>query len=111
MKRILVIAGSAACLSFSGAAIATNGLFSEGWGAKSGGLAGGGSALGLDTMVATSNPAGLVNIGDRKDFGITYFSPMREYTVSGAFSTMFPPFPGDPVESGSVSLLVPNFGW
>lgn len=111
MKRILILAGSAACLSLSGAAFATNGLFSEGWGAKSGGLAGGGAALGLDTMVATSNPAALVNIGDRKDFGVTYFSPRREYTVSGAFSPNFPPFPGDTVESGSESFLIPNFGW
>lgn len=111
MKRLLAGAGSALLFSVSGAAVATNGLFSEGWGAKSTGLAGGGAALGLDTMVATSNPAGLVNLGDRKDFGITYFSPRREYTVSGAFSPAFPPFPGDTVESGSESFLIPNFGW
>jgi hypothetical protein len=62
-------------------------------------------------MVATSNPAGLVHLDDRKDLGLTNFSPRREYTVSGAFSPLFPPFPGDTVESRSETFFIPNFGW
>ncbi|MCZ7599463.1 MAG: outer membrane protein transport protein [Gammaproteobacteria bacterium] len=62
-------------------------------------------------MVQTGNPAGLVDIGDRQDIGLTWFSPRREYTVSGAFNPRFPPFPGDTVESGSESFLIPNFGF
>lgn len=95
----------------SPAALATNGLFSEGWGAKSGGLAGGGAALNLDSMVQTGNPAGLVDVGDRTDLGLTWFSPRREYTVSGAFNPAFPPFPGDTAESRSESFLIPNIGF
>ncbi len=111
MHRFSLSALVAALLLPSAPALATNGLFSEGWGALSGGLAGGGAALDLDTMVAANNPAGLVNVGDRRDIGLAYFSPRREYTVSGAFSPAFPPFPGDTVESGSESFLIPNFGY
>ncbi|MFT7531899.1 MAG: long-chain fatty acid transport protein [Gammaproteobacteria bacterium] len=92
------------------AAMATNGLFSEGWGAISGGMAGSGNANPQDSMVSATNPAGLVALDDRSDFGIMLFAPTRGYTVSGAFSPSFPPFPGPEVESGSGGFVIPNFG-
>ncbi|GJL82386.1 MAG: hypothetical protein DHS20C01_20200 [marine bacterium B5-7] len=111
MLKSKLVLSTVAALIASNPVWATNGLFSEGFGANSGAMAGGGAALGLDTMVAATNPAGLVNIGKRSDIGLVYFSPRREYTVSGAFSPTFPPFPGDTVESGSESFFIPNFGW
>ncbi len=111
MKKLTLAVASVVACTLPVAANATNGLFSEGWGAKSSGMAGGGGALPRDTMIMTTNPAGILDLGDRKDIGLMYFSPMREYTVSGAFSPDFPPFPGPTVESGSESFLVPNFGW
>ncbi len=63
MNKLKLAAGTAIALSVSGSALATNGLFSEGWGARSSSMAGSGSALVLDTLVSTTNPAGLVELG------------------------------------------------
>jgi long-chain fatty acid transport protein len=62
---------------------ATNGYFAHGYGTKHKALAGGGSALPQDAMIAATNPAGMVWVGDRMDLGAAIFSPQREYTVTG----------------------------
>ncbi|MBI5676692.1 MAG: outer membrane protein transport protein [Nitrospirae bacterium] len=75
---------------------ATNGYFSLGYSAKNLGLAGAGTALPLDSLAATTNPAGMVFVGNRIDAGIALFNPNREYSVSGAT----PPPPGCPGSPG-----------
>lgn len=102
----------AAGLVASFAANATNGYFSHGYGTKSKGLAGGGSALPQDAMAAASNPAGMVFVGDRMDLGVALFSPSpRSYEVTGAPSGAPGTFGLVPekVESDSDMFLIPHF--
>ena len=76
----VVIAGAA--MPFS--AFATNGYFAHGYGTKNDGLAGGGIALPQDAMIAATNPAGMVFVGERMDVGLALFHPSpRSYTVTG----------------------------
>jgi len=110
-KQILictVAAGLAAPMSVS----ATNGYFSHGYGTKNKGLAGGGSALPQDAMIAATNPAGMVWVGDRMDLGVALFSPQREYTVTGDATPDGAPFfdlAVENVESDSEYFLIPHF--
>ena len=94
-------------VAIPGSSMATNGYFSHGYGTKSKGLAGGGSALPQDALAAATNPAGMVWVGDRIDLGASLFSPHREYTAdSGAFNVM-----GGNHTSDNTLFLIPNFGW
>ncbi len=99
---------------------ATNGYFSHGVSIKEKGLVGAGTAYSQDTLAAGTNPAGMVWQGNRWDVGATWFSPMREYTVDGAFPVPppgpFRAFPGtgglgDTVDSEMEDFLIPQFGW
>jgi len=113
VRQSTVLFAVAAGLGVAGVANATNGYFAHGYGTTSKGLAGAGVALSQDSLAAATNPAGMVNVGDRIDLGAALFSPRREYTVSGApsgFPDTFPLQPGT-VESDSDYFLVPHFGW
>ncbi len=113
----------AAGLVFSGAAYATNGYFAHGYGTKTKGLAGAGVALPQDAMAAATNPAGMAFVGERFDVGLAFFSPIREYTASGAGGPALfpsPPFPpGTPAfnlingtaESDNELFYIPHLGW
>ncbi len=62
---------------------ATNGYFADGYGTKNKGLAGGGVALPQDAMIAATNPAGMVFVGERMDLGVAVFSPApRSYSAT-----------------------------
>jgi long-chain fatty acid transport protein len=94
------------------AAFATNGHFSHGIGTKSKGMGGTGVALALDSLAGGTNPAAMVFVGSRWDFGVAVFNPNREYTVTGnpsGFPGTFGLAPGT-VESDSNLFLIPNFG-
>ncbi len=69
-------------------AFATNGYFAHGYGTKSKGLAGGGSALPQDAMAAATNPAGMVFVGERMDVGAAIFSPSTRSYTAGAGSAV-----------------------
>jgi long-chain fatty acid transport protein len=91
---------------------ATNGYFAHGYGTKNKALAGGGSALPQDAMIAATNPAGIVWTGDRMDLGAALFSPQRQYTVTGDSSPDVAPFfdlAVENVESDSNYFLIPHF--
>lgn len=111
LKKTLLIVAISSVFAAS-TAQATNGYFAHGYGTKNKALAGGGSALPQDAMIAASNPAGMVWVGERMDLGAAIFAPLREYTVSGS-----PPNAGPPtfdlqlgtVESDSNIFLVPHF--
>lgn len=64
-------------------ASATDGYFAHGYGVKSQGMGGVGIALPQDAIAAAANPAGLGLIGDRVDFGVTWFRPQREAEIVG----------------------------
>ena len=111
MSRVAV-AVLALSLVLPGAALATNGYFMHGIGAKSKALAGAGVAFPQDALAAANNPAGMAFVGKRFDAGLAIFNPNREYTVNGA-PTGFPGTFGlipEEVESDSNYFPVPNFG-
>ena len=99
MKNMLAVAVTTA-LCAPMAAMATNGMFQHGFGAKSKGMAGAGVALSQDSIAPATNPAGLVNVGSRMDVGAAIFMPIRSATVGMTES-----------ESGSEKFVVPHFGY
>ena len=92
-------------------AFATNGLFQHGYGIRINAMAGAGVALPQDALISATNPAGNAFLDERKDIGISFFNPERNYRVTGASSGGFPPFEGDQVDSGNTLFPVPHFGW
>lgn len=99
-------------MAATGSAYATNGYFSHGYGTASKGLAGGGIALPQSSMIAATNPAGMVFVGNRTDVAIALFSPIRSYTVSGApsgYPGTFGLGPGT-VKSDANLFVVPSLG-
>ncbi|MDO8283011.1 MAG: outer membrane protein transport protein [Thermodesulfovibrionia bacterium] len=115
----------------AGSAYATNGYFSSGYSIKNKALAGAGTALALDTMSASTNPAAMAFVGDRVDVGLSFFNPNRGYTVRGDATSGFTPgvdcnYPGAPlnlgppcpfglatgtVESGKEWFVIPGLGY
>jgi long-chain fatty acid transport protein len=95
----------------STAAYATNGYFAHGYGVNDQGLAGAGVALPQDTIDAAVNPANMVFLGKRYDFGLAFFNPNRQYTVTGTPSgpPAFGLTPGT-VKSDSKWFVIPSFG-
>lgn len=105
--RINKLAGALAVVglaTISGAAFATNGYFSHGYGIKAKGMAGAATAMAIDTMGGANNPASMVWVGDRLDLGIDWFSPPREAKREGGNA----PFTE---ESSSDNFFVPEFGY
>lgn len=99
--------------TFSVSVFATDGYFRHGYGIKYSALAGSGVAVSLSSLGAISNPAGIVFLdSDRYDFNISYFSPGREYTVTGSPSRSpgtFGLMPGT-IESDRSSFYFPTLG-
>ncbi|MBU1191447.1 MAG: outer membrane protein transport protein [Gammaproteobacteria bacterium] len=89
------------------AAIATNGYFLIGFGAKSRGMGGVGVAYAQDALAAASNPAGMVDIDMdtmRIDVGGELFSPPRSiFHSSDTLGTTSE-------RSGANLFLIPNMG-
>jgi len=112
MRKSLLKLAIFASLAIPLTANATNGYFAHGYGTKSKALAGGGSALPQDAMIAATNPAGMVWVGERMDLGVAIFSPWREYTVTGDASPDGAPFfdlAVENVESDSNYFPIPHF--
>ena len=84
-KRSVLATSVAASLMMAGAAHATNGYFSHGFGVKDIGMGGSGVALPQSAMTMATNPAGITDVGTRFDFDVSWFSPKRGYdaTVMG----------------------------
>jgi long-chain fatty acid transport protein len=77
-RKHLTAVAVAAAVAVPATAHATNGYFSIGYGAKSRGIAGAGTALPQDAMAAAANPAGIAHVGHRADVNVLFFSPERE---------------------------------
>lgn len=93
---------------------ATNGYFAHGYGTKNKGLAGAGAALPQDALQAATNPAGMVFLGNRLDLGVGLFSPIREYTASGASGPVAPPafnLENGTYESDNELFFIPHLGY
>ena len=90
-----------AAIGFAGSASATNGYFAHGFGIKAKGMGGAGIGYAQDAMAAATNPAGMVFVGNRIDFGAELFNPNREANVNGAAV----------YESCKEYFLIPEFGY
>ena len=98
--------------AFSTSVFATDGYFRHGYGIRYSALAGSGVAVSLSSLGAITNPAGIVFINNRYDVNISYFSPAREYTVTGNPSMMQGTFglaPGT-IESDKSGFFFPTLG-
>lgn len=73
-KGILLVV---ALLFVVNSSYATDGYFLTGYGVKQQGQGGAGVAFPGDSLAGATNPAGLLFVGDRIDFGLTLFRPTR----------------------------------
>lgn len=108
MRKLIVRGFIAACLA-PGLASATNGYFQHGYGLKAKGMAGVGTARAVDAFGGANNPASMVWVGDRIDFGADLFSPRREARRFGS-SPLLGPVDGT-ADSDSIYFLIPEFGY
>jgi long-chain fatty acid transport protein len=86
---------------------ATDGYFAHGYGVKSQGMGGVGIALPQDALAAAANPAGMGLIGDRVDFGVTWFRPQREAEIVG----VGPGVDGKYDANDTEYFIIPEFGY
>jgi long-chain fatty acid transport protein len=99
----------AVCVSLaavSASSFATNGYFSHGYGTKAKSMGGVGIALPQDALAAATNPAGMVMLGNRIDFGVDWFRPVRDAEITA-------PNPTAAKNDGNdtQSFIVPEFGY
>ncbi|MEI8361896.1 MAG: outer membrane protein transport protein [Betaproteobacteria bacterium] len=90
-------------------AYATDGYFAHGYGVKSQGMGGVGIALPQDALAAATNPAGMGLIGNRADFGVTWFRPVRESEIVGNLGGAA--VNGTYDGNDSENFIIPEFGY
>jgi long-chain fatty acid transport protein len=98
---LMAVAG----LALPGAALATEGYFSHGYGMKAKGMGGAATAMSDDAFGGANNPASMVFAGDRLDIGVDLFSPKREASRTNAGLAN-----GD-VQSDSNYFAIPEVGY
>ena len=107
----------AASIAVAGDALATEGYFQYGYGARQKALGGAGVADSKDATAIALNPAGLVHVDDQVTFSVTAFSPQREYNASeGCTAPAGSPSPCPPVLSGVIEsdrefFPIPNLAY
>ncbi|HVL57882.1 MAG TPA: outer membrane protein transport protein [Burkholderiaceae bacterium] len=110
MQKWKVVAGVLAAASIAPtAALATNGYFQHGYGLKAKGMAGASSAVVADAMGGAVNPAKMVFVGNRIDFGADLFSPRRSVSRQG--ETAFGGLYNGGADSDSRYFVIPEFGY
>lgn len=96
-------------LAASAEANATDGYFAHGYGVKSHGMGGVGIALPQDALATAANPAGMGLIGDRVDFGVTWFRPIRESEIVGNLGGAA--VNGTYDANDTTNFIIPEFGY
>ena len=94
--------------TISGAALATNGYFSHGYGIKAQGMGGAATAMSIDTFGGANNPASMVWVGDRLDLGVVWFRPIRSAKREGSAGGGANDFNQD---SDTNNFFIPEFGY
>lgn len=102
-KGLVLFLALAMVLSFSAAAMATNGYQLIGIGQLQKSMGGAVTAAPRDAMTAITNPAGMIRIGKRADFSMEAFMPTR--------SVDFGAYGGGNTEGGTDMYGVPAIGW
>jgi long-chain fatty acid transport protein len=102
-----VAVAAAATLGLAMPAEATEGYFSNGFGARQKALAGAGVADSRDATAGALNPAGLVHVGDEVDFAFSLFSPRRSVTGDDQFGLA----PTGNYDSDDNWFFIPNMAW
>ena len=105
MRKLAICAALAAAFA-PGLAHATDGYYADGYGLKAKGRAGSGTALATDAFGGANNPAAMVFVGNRIDFGLDLFSPRRESARAGSAAGI-----NGQAESDSNYFLIPEFGY
>ncbi len=108
LKNGIKLAVVAACCA-PAFAFATNGYFSHGHGMKSKGMGGADTAMAHDAYGGAGNPASMVWVGNRIDFGVDLFSPRRSVSRQG--ETAFGGLYNGTADSDSNYFLIPEFGY
>ena len=109
-RRLLVLL--AASLVTVDSSFATDGYFLTGYGAKQLGRGGTGVALPGDSLAGATNPAGLILVGNRIDFGLTLFRPTRSGSITG--NQLPPGYPdvNGPYDASRVkNFFLPELGY
>ena len=114
LKNSILAALGIAVIGVSIPAEATNGYFAHGYGIKAKGMAGAGVAYSQDALAAATNPAGMVNVGNRWDVGAELFIPDR--TADTAWGTQastntVTTYDGNGSGYGEAWFLIPEFGY
>ncbi len=113
--NLIAIAVGLACATAVPVAQATNGYMSHGYSPISSGMGGADSALPQDAASLIDNPAGLVEVGQRADIAVKWFSPIRKYTGSdltvGALGPVGANLMGGEVESRNNDFLIPTIAY
>lgn len=89
---------------------ATNGYWAHGYGSKSKGMAGAGASMPLDAMDAAQNPAKMVFLGNRMDFGVAAFMPERSFTANDDGGNGYPVISPGTYDSKNDIFFIPYFG-
>ncbi len=106
-RSLSAVALAVAGMLVAGTAGATNGYFPHGHGMKSKGMGGAGMAMPEDALSAADNPAGMVWVGNRIDFGVDWFRPVR-HTQLGLGPG---PFGAEYSGNDDQNFLIPEFGY
>jgi len=99
-------------LLFTSVSTATDGYFRHGYGIKYSAMGGSGTALSLGSLGAISNPAGIAFLNNGFSVDVSFFSPIRSYSVYGnpsGYPGTFGLMPGK-YESKSELFIFPTLG-
>jgi long-chain fatty acid transport protein len=107
-KNCIKLAVGAVCCA-PAFAFATNGYFQHGYGLKAKSMAGASTATAEDSFGGAVNPAKMVFVGNRIDFGADVFSPRRAAARAGS-SPLLGPIDGQ-ADSESNYFVIPEFGY
>jgi len=88
-------------------AFGTDGYFSTGCGNKQQGQGGAGVAFSQDSLAGAANPAGMALVGNRLDFGLTFFRPIRSGSITGSEA----PVNGSYDASRHKNFFIPELGF
>ena len=92
IKNKLMAMAVTAAIVLPNVALATNGMFMMGNGTKANGRAGAGIAIADSAISGADNPAAMVRVGNRVDFGLQVFQPDRTAEISdNSFGAPFYP--------------------